>query len=204
MRLYCSESRMRPVFSVRSFHTSVWKGGAYSLDRQICDPVSLRRRKVWQWSLAGTFLLGILAGLLLFLSEEDSPISLMYRAPNAPGSIVRLLSISILPFLISAAVVSLGRPRLLLPICFVKAFLFAFSYCAVLRAYGSAGWLVQSLLLFGDEAVLPVLYWFWLRHPPGGRSASLGEVLVILCGILLIGSVNKSIISPLLAGLIEF
>ena len=113
------------------------------------------------------WIMGLLCGGLLALFA-DNPASLM-RMPRHL-SIVGLLLIPLFPFLISAFAVYLSRPRLIYAVCFLKAFCFCACAVMIRTACGSAGWLMQALLLFTDGLTTPVLYWFWLRCLDGSDA----------------------------------
>ena len=122
-------------------------------------------RKLLQLHLV--WVTGLLCGGL-FTLLADIPASLM----RMPGhlSIVGLLLIPLFPFLISASAVYLSCPRLIHVVCFFKAFCFCACAVMIRAACGSAGWLVQALLLFTDGLTTPVLYWFWLRCLEGSDA----------------------------------
>lgn len=171
--------------------------------RFFCSGLPHWWRKGCRFFLAFSWLAGLACGILVYLSAGNFLLSLMRSTLYVPVSIVGLLCVTTFPFLLSAFAVFLSKPVLLLPICFGKAFLFAFASIGILQAFGSAGWLLRWLLLFSDCASIPLLYWFWLRYLPGYRSLSGWEAASMLSLWLLIGSVNYSVISPLLARLIE-
>ncbi len=162
-----------------------------------------RRRKVCRFLLACMWLSGLLCGTLVYLSAEDSLISQMRSCVYAPVSIIGLLCGILLPFLFSAFAVYFSMPVLLFPICFGKAFLFSYISAGILFAFGSAGWLIRYLVLFGDCVSTPVLYWFWLRNLPGSHTRHTGESVFIVSLLILAGSIQYSVISPFLARLIE-
>lgn len=161
-------------------------------------------RKGWRFFLALFWFAGLLCGIFAYLSAEDSILSLMRMTPSGSVSIVGLLCVTVLPFLLSAFAVSISMPALILLLCFCKAFLFAFVSLGVLQVFGTAGWLFRWLFLFGDCAVIPVLYCFWLQHPVVLRQAFHWKTALLPTAGLIIGIVDYRIISLLLAGLIEF
>ncbi len=162
-----------------------------------------RRRKGCRFILAFCWLAGLICGIFIYLSSANSLTSMMRSVLYAPVSIVGLLCVTVLPFLLSAFAVFFFRPVWLLPICFAKAFLFAFISMGIVQDFGSAGWLIRCLLLFSDCIGVPILYWFWMRCLSDDRRLSGWELTWIFSLVLLVGSVNKSIISPVLAHLIE-
>lgn len=180
------------------------QGGDYSVARFFCPDLSNLWRKGCRFYLACFWLSGFLCGILVYLYAGRTLVSMMRSTLRVSVSIVGMLCVTTLPFLLSAFAVFLSKPALLLPICFGKAFLLAFVSIGMLQAFGSAGWLLRWILLFSDFVYVPLLYCFWLRHISGVRPLDSWET-ALMCSLgLLIGSVNFSVISPFLAGLIVF
>lgn len=161
-----------------------------------------QRRKGLRLLLALAWLSGWLCGLLLAFLSDDFLISLMRGTLTAPVSIVRLLGASTLPFLISAFAVFLLRP-ILLPVCFLRAFLSGLFAGGLMRAFGPSAWLLRFFLMFGDTLTAPILYWFWLRGVERRCRPSFWETAACISAAILIGSVDYRFISPFLARLIE-
>lgn len=115
-------------------------------------------------------------------------------------SIVSLLFMTVLPFLFSALAVLIS-PFMLYPVCFGKAFAFAFAAVGISQAFGNGGWLVRLLALFSSCLLLPLLYFLWLRllH---GRLSRCGLALILALAVL-VCSVDHRIIAPVLASLIN-
>lgn len=167
--------------------------------------------EMWSWlRKGGRFILaffwvtGLLCGIFAFRRVGSDLVPLMRRAAYAPVSIVGILCAATLPFLLSAFAVFLSRPVWILPICFGKAFCFSLISMGILQAYGSAGWLIRYLLLFGNCASAPILYWLWLQYFRKYRSTPLWEGTLAFSLALLLGSINYRVIAPLLASLIEY
>lgn len=169
------------------------------------DKRSLFWRKRYCIFLAFFWIAGLVCGILTTCRFADAPFaSLMRGVPLGPVSIVGVLCVTALPFLLSVFAVSISQPWLLLPIFFGKAFLFAFVSFGVVRSWCYAGWLVQALLMFRDWASMPLHYFLGLRCLSGGRKLSLTEGFLLSSALILIGSIDISIISPFLAGIIDF
>lgn len=154
--------------------------------------------------LALCYLLGLFCGAVFCILSGYSISSLMRSVPHGAVSIVDLLSVTALPFLLSAFAVFISEPRLIFFICFGKAFLFCVISLGISEAFGSAGWLVRWLSMFSDIMGMPVLYLYWLRILSSGRKPLFGETFVFASLIFLIGSIDFCLITPLLAGLIHF
>lgn len=152
--------------------------------------------------LALCWCLGLLLGILA-ASASDDLVSMMRRSLSCPVSIPGLLAATVLPFLLSAYAVSLSEPWLLLPICMVKAFGFGFCAFGVSLAFGSAGWLVRLLFLFSDVCVIPVLFFYWLRHIRGDAARSYRDLVCCLIAAVAIGAMDLYFVSPFLVKLIE-
>ncbi|MDO5399856.1 MAG: hypothetical protein Q4F17_02605 [Eubacteriales bacterium] len=157
------------------------------------------QRRIDAYVLALSWLAGLICGFLVSLGAGSSLSSMMRRAAVGSVSIVSLVGSALFPFLISAFAVLLSRSALLL-VCFGKAFLFSFTAAGILRAFGGAGWLACRLVMFSDFALLPLLYFFWLRLL-SGRARRLGTAAVFALAMLIV-SAHYRIISPLWASLI--
>lgn len=126
----------------------------------------------------------------------------MRAAANGRVSITGLLSAFLLPLLFSAFAVYISQPWLLVPVAFGKAFSFSYLAFGVTLAFGSAGWLVRSLLMFSDCLTLPLLWWFWLCCIRASDRDALRSFLVTCTAALMIGCLDYGAVSPLLRNLI--
>jgi len=150
-------------------------------------------------ALAFCWCLGLIFGVFLFLYAGTPGVSLMRRMVSGSVSIVSLIGIGLLPFLFTAYAVFLSEFRLLFPICFCKACMFAFVSFGICVSFSSAGWMMRRLLLFYDSVWCALLYFLWYRLLVGRKACW----LVIILADVLAGSIEYYIISPFLAGLIN-
>ncbi len=176
--------------------------GVHFLVSQITDNSSGARRNGCRFVLAFFWILGLIFGVFLFQTAGDSFLPLMRSIPQGAVSIMSLFCSVYLPFLFSAFAVICSQTIILFPISFCEAFLLSFVSFGVTQAYGTAGWLIRSMLLFSNFFCAPILYFLWLRYLSGFRRFSLLEFLFIGCAVILIGSIHYSIITPLLVRLI--
>ncbi len=145
---------------------------------------------------------GLVLGAWIASRAGDEVLALMRTVPSHSMSIVGLLAVMGLPIFLSFFAVRFGHSWLLIPICFFQAFLW--SYCGLLcvRAFGSAGWLVQLLLMFSSGSGLPVLLLFSLRYISGERILTRRDCFLCLTAAAVIGWLDCCVISPYLAMLI--
>ena len=148
------------------------------------------------FSLACSYLLGLILGGCMFNVAGDSFSSLMRVGDFSHMSIIRLLPVLLLPFLFSAFAVYIHQNWLLPPICFLKAFFFAFVYVGFSVSFADAGWLVRLLLMFGDIATLPLLWLFWLHILSGECRLHSGAFFVIFVAVAAVGCFDVSVVSP--------
>lgn len=153
--------------------------------------------------LASFWTLGLLSGAACSVSASDSIVPLMHAAAECCVSITGLLTAILLPFLLSALAVFIQVPRLIYPIAFCKAFLVSFLGLGVMIAYGSAGWLVRLLLMFGDCCITPLLFWYWNRQLSAQHRRSFGLTTTVFLAALCIGSFDYCIVTPFLAAVIS-
>ena len=151
--------------------------------------------------LACAFLSGFLAGF---------PVSAGSRAVFVADLLAPAYSAGIsawipplLPLLFSAFAIYAKRPVLLIPIAFWKALLFSSTAFGAVCAWGSAGWILSSLMMFSSFCSLPVLWWYWLRHIDG-RNFEGRTFFPALGAALLIGWVDLTIISPFLTNILIY
>ena len=95
----------------------------------ICQVLPAATRRRAQALLAFSFLSGHFLGVWCSGNASDFFLPAMRTAVSGRVSIIGLLSCALLPFLISALAVYLEQPVFLLPIAFVKAFLFSLMQC---------------------------------------------------------------------------
>ena len=151
--------------------------------------------------LAWAFLFGILTGSLA--SEGCRELLESSRDSLAQSAGLSVFIPTVLPVLLSGFAVYIGKPFLLIPIAFWKAFCFSCAGSGVVLAWNSAGWLVGGLALFSSFCTMPVLWWYWLRHI-GGNSFSVRTFLPALTATICIGWMDFLAISPFLTKILIF
>ena len=145
--------------------------------------------------LACCWICGLLCGVAFFSVSSPETFSVMRRAVLCPVSIVGLINAALIPFLLSAFFALLSMNWMVMGICFVKAFLFAFVSLGMLSGFGSAGWLLRFFRLFGDSRALPLLYWCWMRFV---RAAAHSWIMIAVVCCLLLGAIilDYRVIAP--------
>ncbi len=152
--------------------------------------------------LALCWVVGMVCGFGLFWYGQCSVGALMRGIFLCPVSIVPLLTVCVIPFLVTAYAVFLSEPWILFAACFGKAVLFSFVFSGIGLSYGSAGWLMR-MLLFGDSVCVILLYVLWSRSL-SGRKTSRWMFLTFLGLSLGAYWMDCYIIAPFLASLIDF
>lgn len=147
---------------------------------------------------------GLLLGLLVTIYAGDSFLPMMRTAVLCRVSISGLLFAILLPFLLSALAVFASQPWLIGLIAFSKSFLFMLLAAGVSLAYGTGGWLVRILFMFGDICSLPLLWFFWLRRGCGGLTAAPWYCAVVGALAAAACCMDFYVISPFLTDLILF
>ena len=163
------------------------------------DTFTLRRKR--HILLALSWMLGLGLGALVFRYEKQHITALMPSVLCSQSSIIGLAASALLPFLLSAVAVYLSFPLFLIPICFSKAFLYAYISCGIYHFFCSAGWLIHGLLLFVDTLSIPVLYLYWLRHISGFRYFHPASTGIYFAALVLIITLGYHWIMPLTVAL---
>ncbi len=155
-------------------------------------------------ALGVSWCLGLFAGVLIAYLASDSLSLTMHTATKSCVSIIGLLSTISLPFLLSALAVSISGTWLLIPIAFLKAFLFAYLGFGLVAAYNSAGWLLRILFMFADCCTVPLLYGYWLKLCSGSSVSPWILAIAHWIPTMVIGYIDFSFVSPFLATLISY
>ena len=109
----------------------------------------------------------------------------------------------VLPLLFSGLAVYIKRPVLLIPVAFWKALFFSYVASGMIAAWGSAGWLMCILAMFGSFSGLSVLWWYWLRHI-GGEGFSGRMFFLALGAMILLSWLDLVLISPFLTNILIY
>ena len=153
--------------------------------------------------LAISWFLGIALGCLAAETARSVLVDLIRRCVGAEQSIIGVLTVTALPFLLSAFAVSFSKPWLLLFISTCKAFSFSFCAWGICLAFGQSGWLVLFLLLFSDVLLVPLLYFYWLRHIRGDQGPDVWELPVLLAAAITVAFIDHQFVAPFLVALMK-
>ena len=140
-------------------------------------------------------------GVIFAASAGDSYFLLMRKATGCFVSIVGSAVTVLLPFLVSVFVIIHSKPGLVYLICGIYIFSLSSACYAICRFFGSAGWLIQMMLLFSDICLTPVLIWLSGLRFTGKCSRRCCICSVVLATV--IGMIDYCWISPFLANLID-
>lgn len=151
--------------------------------------------------LAWAFGFGLLAGSMA--SGGAQAVFIQGRLSLAQSAGISAFVPSLLPLLLSGFAVYAGWPVLLIPVGFWKAFSFSYVALGLIRAWGSAGWLMCILAMFGSFSGLSVLWWYWLRHI-GGEGFSGRMFFLALGAMILLSWLDLVLISPFLTNILIF
>ena len=164
-------------------------------------------RKAIPWRFFAAFLLfsifffGFVAGTAVTAPNKYYYISLMCRAATSPVTIAGLLAQVVAPFSLTALIYRSKRVELFLVLSFVQAFIFGIASSSVYWAYGSAHWLIRTLLLFTGTITLISLLWFWFRHISGRFEQGRRDFFLCLSVSFLAAVLDYFLIYPLLTKL---
>lgn len=145
---------------------------------------------------------GILLGVSISYSSDLILFSMMHRMLTSPVTIVGLVSVNLLPFLITAIAICLSKPYLIFLLAFFKCFLYAFVRCGISIYFFQAGWLIGALLL-SDSIVIALLHWYWIRHLHAFRKNAIKDMAFCLLVALATCLIDNLWVSPFLITLIS-
>ena len=138
---------------------------------------------------------GLLMGSRLSEALDPSILPMMRASAMQSVSIVSMLSVLLLPFLLSAFFHSTCTAWLIIPICFLKGLCFGFCQTLICSSFAGAGWLVYFLLMFSDILTLPVLIFFWISCLDRAGH-TLKRLLFCVAAVLFIVTVDCQFITP--------
>ena len=148
-----------------------------------------------------TFALGFLAGAIV-VASADCYASLAYRATTVSATAFGVFFRTVFTYLLTALIYKLGRGFLFL-LSFSEAFTFGVAVSAINMSFGSAGWLVCTLMLFSSTITLISWLWFWYRNISGQRCTALRDFVLSLGVASLASIIDLVWISPYLGYLFD-
>ena len=158
-------------------------------------------RRLASGLLSASWVLGMICGFFAASSAGKALTDLVVVSTAQQMSLIGCLSVSVLPILFAAFAVSFSEPWLLLFLSTFKAFSFSFCAWGVCLAFGQCGWLVLFLFLFSDFLLIPLQFFYWLRHIRGDRIPPICELPIFLGISILVSCFDYCVIAPFLASL---
>ena len=149
--------------------------------------------------LACSWTFGLVFGFCAVTAGSFSPA--IYHAADLTPSFFSIISVLLLPVIISLLALYAGWRWVIFPLAFLKALSFAYVGWSVVISFGSAGWLIRLLLMFSDCAAVPLLWWFWNKALTSEFDALVPAAVAAVLTILGIGIMDYGVISPFLANL---
>ena len=153
-------------------------------------------------SIAVAWTCGLLLGA--YFIRQTALFSVMCSARFCRISIVGLLLSLALPILLSCILLRFLRFHFILPLVMLKACSFFSSYAGLMIAYGNAGWLVSSMLLFSDFFLVVILLLLWFNAAVGKRFKPFFCFIVYGVLPMVVGCFDYFVVSPYVAMLLDY
>ena len=155
-------------------------------------------RKYAVHALACSWILGLLFGIQVgqIAFFDFSSLADTFHISTS----VSLVAVLFFPVVTSILIVYTGLDWLLPAVVFMKSFSFAYVSWILICDFGSAGWVIQLLIMFSDCVSLPFLWLFWcglLRRKQHLISIS----VPVAFAIIVAGILDHHLISPILSAL---
>ena len=147
--------------------------------------------------LPGSFISGFLVGAFLASGNRVNCISLIRCTAQAPTNVVGLFLQIALTFSLTALICLSRRKWLILLQCFVHSLIFGISTTSVFFAYGSAQWLISSLLLFTSTITLISALCLWSRILIARGDSIRRDFLVPLMTSIAAAIIDSSFVSTI-------
>ena len=149
--------------------------------------------------LACSWIAGLFLGI--FISGKVSlDLDILAVAFQNRSSII-LMTVMLLP-VVASVFVQYAQQLWMLPlVAFLKSFSFAYVSRIIFIHFGSAGWLIQFLVMFSDCILLPVLWWFWCRLLQDKQRSSISLAVLMIFLTIIITVFEDFFIFPILSAL---
>ena len=170
-------------------------GGECIMNQFSDRPLALIFRKAGIWILALFWIFGL---VLHPASGITADLSFFLMLRRSSVSIVSLLSVLMLPFLLSSFAFSVKAPWLVCLIAMFKGFCLGYNQQLMINCFGSASWLIYFLYLFSDVLTMPVLWYFWSSCLKGS-GFSMKNLLKSLVWVFVFTLVDTYFIGPYLS-----
>lgn len=146
------------------------------------------------------WILGLILGASLAAGSEPS-FAWMRLAAQQRVSIVFFWILAVFPFLLTAYAATVSRREILLAVCFCHTFFISYLGVSLHKVFGSAGWLLEPMLLFSELICLPVLFWFSYRHLEDKNTLFRDHIICLILA-LIAASIQYFTVTPFLTKLI--
>lgn len=156
-------------------------------------------RKYSTMILAFSWTLGLLFGICSIVAGSFGPA--FQQATDLLPSCFSIISVLLLPIMISLLAVFADLRWIIFPLAFLKALAFAYVGWSVVITFGSAGWLIRLLFMFSDCASVPLLWWFWNKALTMEFDALIPASVATVMTVLGIGIVDYGVVAPFLVSL---
>ena len=167
-----------------------------------CSFFSLRKTEIFQILLIIlSWVLGLLSSVVV-LSQYS--FSLMCPLNFDRVSIVAMIVSLVFPIVLSYILLNRCNIYLVLPVIYLKSFLYMSCYFAITLTFGSAGWLVRTLVLFSDSVSVLLLLILCYRYITKNKVALYRFFRIAILILFLIGSLDYYIISPFIMTLLNY
>ncbi len=114
-------------------------------------------------------------------------------------SIVRLLLVTLVPFVISFSVAATSLKFLIYPLSTIKGFLYAYCASVLLNSFIGYGWLIKLLLLFSNSISILFLILIWVRILDG--SIKMIDIFTSVSAVCIVCFIDYYIVIPNAASL---
>ena len=144
---------------------------------------------------------GLISGCLITVPSEPDASGAIFSLVQSRPSLLQLCGLRLLPVIALALCVKL-RPVALFVI-WGKGMLFGFCLSDIARTFSTAGWLVQSLLLFSDFVAIVVFLWFGIRNIGSKKQTMYFDAIFCLNSVSIACVIDYKAVSPYLMMLLD-
>ena len=149
------------------------------------------------------WLVGFVTGVSFGFITPSATVSLMYNALFECVSIVWRISSLCIPFFLTFVSIH-SCVFLIIPVVLLKAYSLGFCLYCVCSVFGTAGWLITAICFFVDICNTILLLWFTLFNLQVSPGVVTRRLIYCVIASLLFGLLDYQIISPFVAGMLNY
>lgn len=133
---------------------------------------------MYAFILTISFILGFLVGAYIAIIQRDVLAPLFHKAMSAQKSIPGSLTNVLMSWLLTSAVCTIKRGKLLFGLCFILSIPYGVVSTSMIVCYGASHWLMSLLIFYPGLINWILLLFFWYRYILGSCVDVMQDIII--------------------------